>query len=238
MIKNWQPVLFTLVVGAFAYLFSVATTDYSQIRATIVTKADASSEQVGNVWRFSEMVKPLSENFLVRVKSLRALEKNPPTEQEKIDSALLTLDQAGKECASDTARLGGFSTSTSSTANVQKQFLAALKAESDLRAAVIAEMKHGPKESSTDLALLDSQVIQTGKTLVSAVEEEDGRLRDLDDTFGNFIREQERLYKVLGIKILLALFFVITGSLTLFANFLRERNRDRSQERSDQKLSA
>jgi hypothetical protein len=229
MIKNWQPVLLTLVVGAFAYLFSVATTDYSQIRATIVTKADASSEQVGNVWRFSEMVKPLSEHFLVRVKSLRALEKNPPTEQAKIDSALLTLDQAGKECASDTARLVGFFTTISSTANIQKQFLAALKAESDLRGAVIAEMKHGLKENSTDLALLDSQVIQTGKTLVSAVEEEEGRVSDLDDTLGNFIREQDRLYNVLGVKILLALFFVITGSLTLFVSFLRKRDRDLSQ---------
>jgi hypothetical protein len=209
MIKNWQPVLLTFVVGAFVYLFSVATTDYSQIRATIMTKADASREQVGNVLRFSEIVKPLSKRFMVRVNSLRALEQPLPTEQEKIDSALLALDHAGKDCAADTARLGGFSTDNSSTANVQKQFLAALKAESDLRTSVIAKMKHDPKESSTDLALLDGQVIKRAKTLVSALEEEDGRLGDLDDTFGKFIREQERLYKVLGVKILLALLFVI-----------------------------
>jgi hypothetical protein len=238
MIKNWQKVLLTFVVGALVYLFSVATADYNQIRATVMTKADANSEPVGNALRFSEIVEPLSERYMVRVKSLRALEQSLPTEQAEIDSALLTLDQAKKDCASDTARACGFSTNNSSTANVQKQILAALKSESDLRAAVIAKMKHDPKEGSTDLAVLDGQVSQTAETAWSAVNEEEGRLGDLDEKFGNFIREQERLYKVLGVKILLALFFVITGGLILFVSFLRERGRALSHEQSDQKLSA
>jgi hypothetical protein len=62
------------------------------------------------------------------------------------------------------------------------------------------KMKHGPKQSFTNLAILDGQVMQTAKALKSAGEEEYGFLGDLDGTFDIFIREQERLYKVLGVK--------------------------------------
>ena len=239
MIENWKALLLTFVVGAFVYLFSAATTEYREIRKDIVKEAAGYSEQDGNTLRFSNLATTVAERGGRRAKSLRALEHDAPTEQGRIDSAILALKEAEGDCNADIALLSGFSTSSHSIKNAQELFLAVFKAENELRNAVIVALKlHTLEANSPDIAALDAQLVQRAQMLHSALGEEKGQLNDLEELATNSIREYNSRYKVLGIKILSAFLFVIVGTSTLIVTFLRERNRKIVQDRFDQGLSA
>jgi hypothetical protein len=238
MIKNWKTLLLTFVVGAIVYLFSAATTEYGEIRKDIVKEAVGYSTQDGNTLRFTALAASVTERQRGRIESLRALEHNAPAERNRIDATILALEQAEKDCASDTALLSGFLPANDSIAHARELLLAEFKAENDLSTAVIAALKRGKLNGSPDIAALDAQLVQKGRTLFSSIDEERGQLKDLEAAADNSIREYERRYNVLGIKVLSALLFVIAGSATLIVTFLRERNRKLSQERFNQRLSA
>jgi hypothetical protein len=238
MIENWKTLLLTFVVGAFVYLFSVASTEYGQIRKAIVKEASSYSARDGNRLRFAALVRSVTDRQRRRVESLRVLEHNAPTEHAKIDTAILTLRQAERDCAADIAFFSGFSPLNDSVAHAQRLLLAMFVAENDLRNAIIVAVKGNTLNGSPEIARLDAQLIQKAQKLFSALEEEEGQLKDLEDVDTSSISEYDDQYNVLGIKILSALFLLIVGSVVLIVTFLRERNRKLSQERFDQGLSA
>jgi hypothetical protein len=238
MIENWKTLLLTFVVGAFVYLFSVATSEYGQIRKAVVKEAGNYSARDGNRLRFAALAPSVTARQRRRVESLRALEHNTPTEQGKIDTAILALKQAARDCAADIAVVSGFSPSNDSVAHAQRLFLAMLESENDLRNAIIVALEGNTLNGSPEIARLDAQLVQKAQMLFSALEEEEGQLKDLGDVDTGSIHEYDDEFNVLGIKFLSALFFLIVGSAVLIVTFLRERNRKLSQERFDQGLSA
>ena len=74
------------------------------------------------------------------------------------------------------------------------------------------------------------------QTLVSALNEEEAQLHGLEDMASSSIRDYERLYDILGVKILSALLFVLVGSAIIVMAFLRERNLKLSEGRCDEVL--
>jgi len=181
MIENWKTLLLTFVVGAFVYLFSAAQTDYRHIRRAIVQEAGSYSVRDGNRLRFAALASSVSDRQRGRVESLRTLEHNAPTEQGKIDTAILALKQAQRDCAVDIAFFSGFSPSNDSVAHAQRLFLAMFEAENDLRNAVIIALKGNTLNGSPEIARLDAQLIQKAQMLFSGLEEEEGQLKDLED---------------------------------------------------------
>ena len=238
MIENWKPLLLTFVVGAFVYLFSVAAVEYGQIRKEIVKEAGIYNARDGNRMRFAAVVRAVTDRQRSRLESLRALAQNPPTEQSQIDAVILALKQAEKHCSTDSAFVSGFSPSNDSVAHAQRLLLAIFDAETDLRNAAIVALTNNTLNGSPEIARLDAQLKQKMRMLSSALEEEEGQLRDLESVDTSSIREYDHQFDVLGVKILSALLFVIVGSATLIVAFLRERNRKLTQERFDQGLSA
>jgi hypothetical protein len=98
------------------------------------------------------------------------------------------------------------------------------EAENNLRIALIRGLKEHTLNSSPIIVTLDNQLVRKSRILSSSLDEENWQLKDLEDAATTSISEYDRRYNVLGIKILSALLFVIIGSATLLANFLRERN--------------
>jgi hypothetical protein len=237
MIGNWKKLLLTFVVGAFVYLFSVATAEYGQIRADITKEAAGYSKQDGNTVRFSALVRSLTGHLRGRVEPLRTLEHNAPIGRPQIDASIVALTTAANDCAADIAVLRGFPSGNDSITHTKELLLDVLEAENNLRLSIIHGLQRDTLRSSPDIAVLNDQLMSKARTLSSSLDEAEGQLKDVEDTATNSISEYDRRYNVLGIKILSALLFVIIGSTTLLANFLRERNRRLAKARLYQGFS-